>query len=295
MLRKLSIALALLLCSAVARADTLMLANGDELTGEIVEWALDYVVIEHPQLGRVRLSLEQLDIDTGVPPNPGLFGTSFLRGWNRHIEAGWNGKRGNSTSMNVTSRLNLDYADEFRRWSITGRYFFQSGDDDDSENNARLDLRRDWLFPGHDVFAFASLRYQYDKFESWIHRTVLSVGPGYHLVQTENHSLDVRLGATFTREYSGDQRESGEGLLGIDYAWKITRNQSFHVVNQLYAEFTPNAGELRNWTQANYRIGLAEAPALSLNTGVENEYDTDPDPGDKSNDLKYYVSLGLDF
>ena len=35
-------------------------------TGEIVEWSVDYVVIEHPQLGTVRLALDDLKIDRGT-------------------------------------------------------------------------------------------------------------------------------------------------------------------------------------------------------------------------------------
>ena len=68
MLRRLTLGLALATLCAGARADTLVLANGDTLNGEILEWAVDYVVIEHPQLGPVRLSLDQLEIDTGTPP-----------------------------------------------------------------------------------------------------------------------------------------------------------------------------------------------------------------------------------
>ena len=67
-------------CSA--HADTLVLANGDEINGEIIEWAVDHVVIEHPQLGEMRIELDELKLDTGTPPNPGLFGTRFMRGWN---------------------------------------------------------------------------------------------------------------------------------------------------------------------------------------------------------------------
>ena len=191
MLRRLTIVLALCVWGAAARADTLVLANGDTLTGEVVEWAVDHVVIEHPQLGLVRLSLEQLDIDTGTPPRPGLFGSNFLRGWNRSVNLGLNGKRGNSVSTNLTAGFNFNYADEFKRWRFNGRYFFNESDDGDHDNNARVDLRRDWLIPESTWFAFSSLRYQFDQFESWKHRTTLSLGPGYHLVDTESHELDA--------------------------------------------------------------------------------------------------------
>jgi hypothetical protein len=44
-----------------------------------------------------------------------------------------------------------------------------------------------------------------------------------------------------------------------------------------------------------WRWNLAAKPALSLNAGVENEYQSDVAPGRKNNDLKYYTSVGLDF
>ena len=76
-------AMAAVLClvAFVSRAEPVVLANGDRLDVEVVERRVDYIVIEHPQLGRVRLSLDQLDIDTEDPPKPGIFGTSILTGW----------------------------------------------------------------------------------------------------------------------------------------------------------------------------------------------------------------------
>jgi putative salt-induced outer membrane protein YdiY len=275
----------------------LKLANGDVLNGEIVEWAVDHVVIDHPQLGEIRISLEQLDPDTGAPPSPGLFGTNFLRGWNRGIDLGWTGRQGSTNTLNITAGLNFNYTDEFRRWKLTGRYFFNSSSNasDDADNNARIDLRRDWLFPGHDWFAFASFRYQFDQFEAWRHRTVISVGPGYNLVHTEAHKLDLRAAPTFTREYAGSKSSNGEVLFGVDYDWTISPRSSLHLSNDFYVQYTPNAGDFRNLTTGEWKLKITEEPSLALKIGGSNEYDSNPDPGDKANDLRYYLSLGLDF
>lgn len=300
MSRSLSIPLAFLLCAALgsaapARAEKLKLANGDTLNGEIVEWAVDYVVIDHPQLGQIRLSLDQLAIDTGKPPSPGLFGTTFLRGWKRSIDLGVNGRQGNTDTRNITAGLDFSYADEFRRWKVAGRYYFNDSSDGDQDNNARLDLRRDWLFPGHDWFAFASLRYQFDRFEDWRNRTVLSAGPGYNLVHSESHHLDLRAAPTFTKEYSGEKSSKGEALFGIDYGWTISERSSFSFTNDFYVEWEPNAGDIRNLTVAEWKLAIVEQPALNLKIGGSNEYDSSPDPGDESNDLRYYLAVGLDF
>lgn len=276
-------------------AEVVRLANGDELHGEIVEWAVDYVVIEHPQLGRVRLGLDQLDIDTGEPPNEGLFGTTFLRGWRRHFDLGLNGEEGNDRSMNIRAGMDFGYEDEFKRWSLTGRYFFNEQSDDDGDNNARVDLRRDWLFPGSRWFARAAFRYQFDEFESWEHRTVFTVGPGYHIVRRETFSLDGYVGPAFTREWGESESNQGEALLGLDLSWNVSERQTLTLSNQFFYLFSPEIGELRNLTIAEYRIAIAEDPALSLKLGFENEYETDVEPGDEANDLKYYLAVGIDF
>lgn len=289
-------ALLLLILGGTASADTIKLANGDTLTGEIVRWAVDYVVIDHPQLGEIQLSLDQLAVDTGEPPSPGLFGSSFLRGWSRRIDLGINGRQGSTDTRNITAGIDFNYADEFKRWEFRGRYFFNStSDGDDEDNNARLDLRRDWLFPGSRFFAFGSFRYQFDQFENWKHRTVFAAGPGIHLVQREDHVLDFRVGPSFTREYEGTRKNRGEVLFALDYDWKISERNSFSFQNDYFLAYTPDSGEFRNLTLAEWRIALLEKPALSLTIGGSNEYDSDPDPGDDANDLRYYLTVGVDF
>ena len=295
--RRLSIVLVISTLAFQAGGDTLKLANGDQLNGEFLEWAVDHVVIDHPQLGEIRISLEQLDLDTGKPPSPGLFGTTFLRGWNRNIDLGWTGRWGSTDTLNITAGLNFNYADEFRRWRLTGRYFLNMSTDadDDRDNNARIDLRRDWLFPGHDWFAFSAFRYQFDQYENWRHRTVLSIGPGYNLVHTEAHSLDLRAGPSFTKEYAGSQDSKGEVVFGVDYDWTISSRSSLRLANDYYFQYTPELAEFRNLTTGEWRLSISEEPSLAFKIGASNEYESQPDPGDKANDLRYYVSLGLDF
>lgn len=288
------IALALL-WAVPAASDVLKLANGDELNGEIVEWAVDYVVIEHPQLGRVRLSLDQLDIDTGEPVSKGLFGTTFLQGWKRSIDLGFNGRTGNSTLRNLTAGLDFSYDDPFTSWRIDGRYYYNEDENGVGDNNAIVNVRRDWLDPDSRWFARASSRYQFDEFEAWRHRATLFVGPGYHVVNREAHKLDVTLGPSFTKEFSGEQDNKGELMFGVDYSWKPAKRYEFTFANQVFVEIVPTAGPLRNVTFADLKIALLEEPALSFKIGGQNEYESDPDGGDKANDVKYYMALGLDF
>jgi putative salt-induced outer membrane protein YdiY len=291
------VVLAVLVCAwgTLARADTLILANGDRLTGEIVAWGVDTVVIDHPQLGEVQLALEQLRLDTGDPPNSGLFGTDFLRGWTRSLDIGANGKSGNTENENVTVGLNMDYRDDFKRWKLTGRYFFASEDGATTDSYGRFDLRRDWLLPDSKWFWRAGSRYQFDKFESWKQRFVLLGGPGYHLIETPAHNLDGLVAVAFTREEGDRDDNKGEAVLGFDYTWKVSEELSFSFSNNAFTEVVPDAGNLRNMTTSELRWALMQEPALSLKLGIENEYETEVERGDEKNDLYYYLSLGIGF
>jgi putative salt-induced outer membrane protein YdiY len=283
-----------LLTAGVAGADQVKLANGDTINGEIVEWAVDYVVVEHPQLGRVRLELDQLALDTGKEPSRGLFDTSFLRGWTRRVELGWNGRNGDDNSINITASLRFAYDDPFKRWRLNGRYFFQDSDDD-ADNNARIDLVRDLLFPGNSWFLRGSLRYQFDAFESWENRLIFSTSPGYHLVDGEKHKIDTTLGPTATREFGSSNTTKFEALWGFDWEWQIMKDLKFSLQNQLFTELVPDALDFRNLSIGRLEIRLMEKPDLAFVIGIENEYESNPDPGDQANDLIYNLSLGIGF
>ena len=247
-----------------ASADTVVLANGDKLNGEIASWAVDHVVIDHPQLGRMRLALDQLDIDTGKPPTPGLFGSDFLRSWKRSVDLGLSGKQGNSENSDLTAGLQFSFEDAFTRWRLDGRYYFNRDEDGVSDNNARVELRRDWLVPDSPWFGFGTIRYQYDQFESWLHRIVLTVGPGYELWKWGGHLLDGRLGGTFTREFGDRDQQKAESLFALDYSWKLAQRYTLTLSNLFFLQLYPSPGELRNQTIADLKIALLEEPSLNL-------------------------------
>jgi putative salt-induced outer membrane protein YdiY len=192
--------------------------------------------------------------------------------------------------------FNFTFDDQFKRWRFTGRYFFNTSDDD-NDNNATVDLRRDWLVPGSRWFAFSTGRFQFDEFESWKYRTIFSGGPGYNLLRTEKdeHVLDTRLGVAYTREFGDRNQSKGEALIAFDYAWAFSKKYRLTFSNQFFLEAVPSAGEFRNLTLAEWTMALTERPSMNLRVGFSNEYESDIDPGDTKNDLKYYLALGLDF
>ncbi len=162
-------------------------------------------------------------------------------------------------------------------------------------NNAQADLRRDWLLPNYRWFAFGALRYQFDAFQSWKHRVIVSAGPGYNLLDREKQTLDVRFGPAYTRDFSGDSNNKIEILTALDYTWQPRNRIKITLSNQFYTETWPDAGQFRNLTSAEWTTTILKEPELNLILGVNNEYESDLEPPSKKNNLKYYSTLGRDF
>jgi hypothetical protein len=161
------------------RADTFELINGDKLTGTVASRTPDEVMLDHPILGRLVIPVQTLKL---AENNPGLLGTSILKGWDKELDLSLLGTRGNSDDGNLSIGLDLPYADNKRRWSIRGQYHLSHSDGDVDTNDSHLASDRDWLFAGSRWFVFTSGRYDYDQFESWKHRFYWGGGPGYHLL-----------------------------------------------------------------------------------------------------------------
>jgi len=286
-------ALALLLSTVCmpAVAASVDLNNGDKLSGEILERTDTHIVVDHPVLGRLEIPRDQVK-----PPkseNPGLFGSSFLAGWSRTFQVGIAGSQGNSENTNVAAALDLDYADDRKRWAFDAAYQFGASEGETSQHNAFTSLRRDWLLADSRWFFFGLGRGDYDDFRSWTYRISGSAGIGYEFVKSERWDLRGLLGPAVTQEFDEDNFYV-EALASIESVWTLSEYHSLSFTNTLYPALN-DLGEFRNLSTLGWRWRLAEQPALSLNVGVANEYQSQVESDRKHVDLTYTTALGIDF
>ena len=113
-------------------------------------------------------------------------------------------------------------------------------------------------------------------------------------VGREAHRLDAVLGPAFTREFGDIRENKSEASFVLDYHWTISKRSAFKAFNNIFLEMTPNGGDVRNLSRAEWSLDLKTRPALSLIIGAENEYQSDPEDGDKNYNLNYYFTIGLD-
>ena len=286
-----SILLAPLAPLAASAADTIELTNGDELTGRVLERSDERVVLEHPSLGRLEIPVDR--IKPPEPPNEGLFGSSILAGWTRTFLLGVSGAQGNTRNNDVLAALDMDYADDARRWAFDAAYRFGAADGETNEHDALAQLRRDWLFEGSPWFVFALGRGDYDQFKTWTWRVNGAMGVGYQFVDTESFELEGLLGPSLTKQFAEDDFFV-EALVGLEAVWRISEHHSLSLSNTIYPALN-DLGEFRNLSTFAWKWKLLEDPGLSLVAGVDNEYLSEVESGLKHDDLKYSTSIGIDF
>jgi putative salt-induced outer membrane protein YdiY len=317
-----------MLCVSV-RADRVTLTNGDVLTGTVVSRDQDQVVIEHAVLGAVTIPMAQVaaiavageaaapgaeaavaevkaQAAEGAPvapvaaadaateidaPTPGLFGTNFLAGWTRQLELGATGSEGNTEELSLRAALNLDYEDDRDRWKISGLYYRSESANITTRNEFTGEIVKDWLIPDEDYFFFATAKYEYDQFQAWENRVSGFAGVGYQFHKDDKWDLLGRVGFGGNYEFGDVNDFTPEALLGLEYNLRIKDGQVFSAYTTFFPALDPFFGEFRNLTGVAYTLEIDRNAGLALKLGLENEYESDVEPGEKHNDLKYFVSL----
>jgi len=314
--------------------DVVTLSNGDEIRCRVVDHTDERVIVDHPVLGRVTLTGEQVTeikiatpppADADTPPAPakpkgdggsatpdgpgeatspvpepapvdaGLFGTGLMRDWERRLDIGFSGSEGNSESFNVTAAFKGRYKSDTDRWLLDLKYFRGSSDGDRSKNEFLGQVTKDWLLPDSNWFLWAKGEYRYDQFQAWEHRISGFGGLGYTLLDNEKIEVVSRGGLGATYEFGDVNEFTPEALFsGAVIRWHIND------IHTLAAETTvfPNLedlGEYRWTNSAEWLIRLDDANGLRLKFGIEHEYESDPAEGDEATDIRYYGALAIDF
>jgi putative salt-induced outer membrane protein YdiY len=300
------------LLPSICTSEIIELTNGDVLNAKLNKKSAGGITIDHPALGTITIPNDQI---ASIKPSPedekeeastdalaaaetedgkviideGVFGSGFLKDWDRKLSVGLNGTSGPSDTANFRADFKTSYKDEEKRWDFSMYYLFASADSKTTDNRFTANLLRDWLIIDSNWFYFANGGYDYDQFKNWDHRLRLGGGSGYHWIETGTVEFDTRQGLNLN--YSIFPAESNtlklEALLGIDWRWQISEKQTITFSNVIYPALT-DLGEYRNVTDFEWKHDLDYYHGLAIKLGFHNEYDTTEK---ERNDLKYYASI----
>lgn len=217
--------------------------------------------------------------------------------WKRRVELSLGLSDGNSeeSDFRVAGRLTRKTPRDDLR--INAQFYFATANGQETNNEFFATTRYDRTFKSHPrVLSFAEGRYDYNEFESFLHRTNVSSGAGYKLIDREKLGLIIRGGAALTKEFDSPRNEIiPEALLGFDLDWDLTDQQSLTVSHRTFIDLT-EIGEFRLLSNGAWELALDDvAQGLLFSLGVQHEYQTAVAADIRRSDINVFASLGLDF
>lgn len=291
---------------------TVVLAGGDTIEGKLVERTDFAIVLEHANLGRLEIPRERIDsLKVKAPEfkNEGKVGwfepelrklgakTSRLKekGWRASVDFSMNSSTGNTDEQTMRFGSHAERTLLDRRGAMDLSFYHKVKEGEVSDNKVTLGGVRDWLYPESVWFCFLQGRLDYDQFESWQKRANAQAGPGYHLIKSDDVTLDARVGLGPRREW-GSQNDNLkiEGLVGADFEWKVNEKQTF----KLSPYFFPVVGDLDDYRAritGEWRLLFDKDMNLSFLIGTLYEYQSIVDPEKNHGDLRTYLGLRFGF
>ncbi len=210
--------------------------------------------------------------------------------WKGSVEFGLNGSDGNAQSLSFRTGGNLRRTTDSSLLAIDMTYARTTANSIETQNNALLGIRQDWLFGESPWTVFAATTLEYDEFKAFDVRTAVNAGFGYQLIKTDATRLIGRFGSGFSREIGGpDDSYVPEAVFGLDFERQLTKRQKLIAKS----DFLPDWSDFTNYrvvTTVGWEILLDDEANLSLKVGAIDRYDSTPN-GRKANDFDYSLLL----
>ena len=219
-----------------AESVTLTLRNGDSLHGELIERNSEdgTTVLNHPQLGRLELTAEQLRPAETKPL------------WTSSVSAGLIGnEKDGDSSMSISFTGKTRYKDEQQKLSLSGSFNASKSKDSgealsiDTEKGS-AELRYDKPI-GSNLDLFALSNYQYNGTnDSGVNTVLGNIGVAFPLMKSETTDFTVSIGPSVQWSGGGITCASdtfcgntyGGATLTADLSWKPLPTLKFGLQNQ---------------------------------------------------------------
>ena len=211
--------------------------------------------------------------------------------WTTSIELGVNGTQGTNDVFTIRAGGSLDRKTEWNKLDLDLVYNKASSNGLETQNNAQLDMRHDWLLSDSPWTIFVATGLLYDEYQAFDLRVNANGGIGYQFVDWEFTSLIGRFGAGTSREFGGpDNRWVPEALFGLEWDHAINERQKLYAKVDYFPDWS-DFSSYRLVTDLGWEILVSEPSNLSLKLSVNERYDSTPNGADPS--LLNYSALLL--
>jgi putative salt-induced outer membrane protein YdiY len=203
--------------------------------------------------------------------------------------------RGNSQTTNLALGFNALRKTSTDAWVVNATSIYSTDDKlgITSANSLGGLIRYDHNL-NQKLFAYGAFAGMYDTLQLLNYRVMPSGGLGYHAINTKTTTLDLLGGLGYTREsyYNGVTNNLLTATLGDEFAHKFTPNTA--ITQSLY--YLPSLNQTSNY-RVNFNFGLATKLNgwLTANMNFNDQYVSEPVPGNKNNDVIFTTGLGFTF
>ena len=280
------------------------LSTGETIRGTVVSDDGTTLIINHPVLGQLSIPHTQAKTLADTPPAapppppppppplpPKPDPDSFFKGWTGTVELGINGAEGNTENfgIRVGGSARRETSETLTVANIW--YAFAQSNSETNQDQGEANIRNDWKIDGGPWRLYALGRLEYDKFQDWDWRLSAFGGVGYEFIKNDKTLLLGRIGAGGQQTFGGsDDKFTPELNLGLDWEQKIDDRQKLFVYTDYYPSLL-NFSDFRARIKGGYEVTVDPTNKMALRLGVENNYDSDPGPDSKRNDIVYFLSL----
>ncbi|MFW5875464.1 MAG: DUF481 domain-containing protein [Myxococcota bacterium] len=213
--------------------------------------------------------------------------------WSIRFRAGVQGAKGNAerVAVNGLTEAKRETPDDRLTLFLRGNYAREDGDLTQGEIiggfNLEVDFTERW-------FAYVRSQLEHDAFEQLDLRATPSAGLGWSILQGKPHELRVRLGAGYRHEsyQTGVTNNDAVGDAGYDYTLIIDEWLRF-TSSVGYAPALTDPTDFRLTVDHNVAVPIGETK-WSIEAGVRNQYNSEPQPDVEKLDTTYFVNVGFD-
>jgi putative salt-induced outer membrane protein YdiY len=233
------------------------------------------------------LSLDELDAINPSPPPPAVT-------YKGNIAGGGNVSRGNTDETAANASAGFEARSKRHRLTLAGRYNYGQTDGEITTRNALGRIKYD-LFLWKKIYTYSHARFERDDFQDISLRSIMGLGLGYQILDTERISLFAEAGASyFNVDYiearDEDYIAARESLsFNLDI---IPKRLKFFHLHELYYSLDESKTYLLS-SEQGFRLLLFRNFFAKLQ--VDFDYNSNPAPGKEKADISYIGSLGYEF
>ena len=296
----------LFITTSISAADTIVLTSGERLEGRIIKKNDVSVHLQHPLLGDLHIETNNIqsinqtgpvEEDTSTSENRNLEVSDVEAHWKQTIRLGAGYQTGQINNVDLSTSYHLTRTLDEHEIVLDLSYRFAKTNSTRNANRFSGVWGNRWFHSNSKWDFFTNLQVDSAEFQSWDQRLLGDIGVGYEIDTFENKKeaigLTARFGGGFRKEYQSENEDLvPEGLLGVEFNWKIANAQKLKTSTTWFPDFE-NFSNYRIVSKASWSITIDKANSLDFSIGLHHEYDSVVDTGVKNTYL--HITSGISY